>query len=168
MAAIISEPENRQRAKGAAGIMATTKNKAAAKTSRYNELKKMLEHRRRELMNEVQGRMRDVRADGNKERDVLDQGESSEVDIQEDIEFALIQMKSETLTKINEALRRLDEATYGNCFECGDEISVARLKALTFAVRCKDCEEARENAENRERMQSRRSPSSALFFDMSN
>src|SRR6187431_179053 len=147
--------------------MATTatKTKAPSKTSRYNELRKMLENRRRELMTEVQGRIRDVRADGNKERDVLDQGESSEVDIQEDIEFALIQMKSETLNKVNEALRRLDEATYGNCFECGDEISEARLRALPFAVRCKDCEEQRENAEQRERMIARKSGSSALFYD---
>ena len=81
----------------------------------------MLEERRRELLSEVQGKIRDVRAESGKERDVLDQGESSEVDIQEDIEFALIQMKSETLNKINEALRRLEEGTYGNCFECGDE-----------------------------------------------
>ena len=149
--------------------MATTTKvaKGAAKTSRYNELRQMLEDRRRELMTEVQGRIRDVRADGNKERDVLDQGESSEIDIQDDIEFALIQMKSETLNKINEALRRLEEGTYGNCFECGDEIAEARLRALPFAVRCKDCEEARENAENRERMAARKS-SSALFFDMSN
>jgi RNA polymerase-binding transcription factor len=155
--------------KGAAGIMATiSKSKAGGKTSRYNELKKMLEHRRRELMNEVQGKIRDVRAEGSKDREVLDQGESSEVDIQEDIEFALIQMKSETLSKINEALRRLDESTYGNCFECGDEIAEARLKALPFAVRCKDCEEARETAEQRERVQSQRRGSSALFFDMSN
>ena len=121
----------------------TTKTKGAAK-NRYNELKKMLEDRRRELLNEVQGRIRDVRLEGNKERDVLDQGESSEVDIQEDIEFALIQMKSETLTKIDAALRRLEEGTYGDCFECGDQISEARLRALPFAVRCKDCEEARE------------------------
>jgi DnaK suppressor protein len=149
--------------------MATiSKRKAGGKTSRYNELKKMLEHRRRELMNEVQGKIRDVRAEGSKDREVLDQGESSEVDIQEDIEFALIQMKSETLSKINEALRRLDESTYGNCFECGDEIAEARLKALPFAVRCKDCEEARETAERRERVQSQRRGSSALFFDMSN
>ena len=45
--------------------MATTtkaKKAAAGKSSRYNELKKMLEERRRELMNEVQGKMRDVRA----------------------------------------------------------------------------------------------------------
>ena len=145
----------------------TTKTKVAAK-SRYNELRKMLEDRRRELMNAVQGKIRDVRASEGKERDVLDQGESSEIDIQEDIEFALIQMKSETLNKVNEALRRLDEGTYGNCFECGEEISEARLRALPFAVRCKDCEEERETAEQRERMMARKSGSSALFFDMSN
>ncbi|MBI4887777.1 MAG: TraR/DksA C4-type zinc finger protein [Acidobacteria bacterium] len=142
--------------------------KASAKTSRYNELKQMLEERRRELMTEVQGRIRDVRAEGSKDRDVFDQGESSEVDIQEDIEFALIQMKSETLNKINEALRRHDEGTYGNCFECGEEIAEARLRALPFAVRCKDCEAARETAEQRERMLAQKRGSSTLFFDMSN
>lgn len=141
---------------------------ATAKTSRYNELKRMLEDRRRTLMNEVQGKIRDARADGNKEREVLDQGESSEVDIQEDIEFALIQMKAETLNKINEALRRLDEGTYGNCFECGEEIAEARLRALPFAVRCKDCEQARETAEQRERMLAQRRGSATLFFDVSN
>src|SRR5882672_7543429 len=141
---------------------------AAGKSSRYNELKKMLEERRRELLSEVQGKIRNVRNESGKERDVLDQGESSEVDIQEDIEFALIQMKSETLNKINEALRRLDEGSYGNCFECGDEIAGPRLRALPFAVRCKECEEARETAEQRERALARRSGSSGLFFDMSN
>jgi DnaK suppressor protein len=146
----------------------TTKNKVAAKTSRYNELRKMLEERRRELMNSVQGKMRDVRSAEGKDREVLDQGESSEVDIQEDIEFALIQMKSETLNKIDAALRRLEEGTYGDCFECGDEILGARLRALPFAVRCKDCEEARETAEQRERLLAQKRGSSALFFDMSN
>jgi DnaK suppressor protein len=146
----------------------TTKRKSAAQTSRYNELRSMLENRRRELKEAVKGKMRDVRTDSGKEREVLDQGESSEIDIQEDIEFALIQMKSETLNKIDAALRRLEEGTYGDCFECGDEISEARLRALPFAVRCKDCEEARETAEQRERVLAQRRGSSALFFDMSN
>jgi len=96
---------------------------------------------------------------------VLDPGETSEVDIQEDIEFALIQMKAETLNKINEALSRLEDGSYGNCYECGEEIAEARLRALPFAVRCKSCEEAREMAQLRERMQQRRG-SSTLGFDM--
>ena len=150
-------------------MMATTRKSIKGSTKgRYKELKQMLEDRRRELMNEVQGRMRDVRTENAKDREVLDQGESSEVDIQEDIEFALIQMKSETLNKINEALRRLDDGVYGNCFACGDEIVEARLRALPFAGRCKDCEEARETADLRERTIAQRRGSAAAFFDMSN
>jgi DnaK suppressor protein len=139
----------------------------APESTRYEELKRMLEERQRELSSEVQGRIRGVRADGaEKPHDVMDQGETSEVDIQEDIELALIQMKAETLNKINEALARLETGRYGFCFECGDEISEARLRALPFAVRCKDCEEARENAANRERILSQRRGSSSLFYDM--
>jgi DnaK suppressor protein len=136
--------------------------------SRYADLKQILEDRRREIVSEVQGKIRDVRAEGNasKVTDVLDAGESSEADIQDDIEFALIQMKAETLQKINEALARLEDGKYGYCFECGDEIAEQRLRALPFAVRCKDCEEAREVAEQRERLSQRRS-SSSLFYDMS-
>ena len=137
-----------------------TKTKAATNGRRDRELKKMLQDRRRELLHEVQGRIRDARTDITKERQVLDQGESSEVDVQEGIEFALIQMKAETLNQVDVALRRLNERTYGVCFECGDEIAERRLKALPFAVRCKDCEEAHETAEQRERIMSRRGSSS--------
>ena len=124
---------------------------------RYAELKRILEDRRREILTEVQDKMRDVRAEANGEgQGVLDAAETSEADIQDDIEFALIQMKTETLHKIEEALGRLEEGTYGNCFECGEEISERRLRALPFAVRCKDCEEAREVAEQRQRQLSQR------------
>jgi len=136
--------------------------------SRYSELKAMLDGRRRELQAEVQGKMRDVRAAGEvtKLNDVFDAVESSEADIQEDIEFALIQMKSETLNKINDALSRLEHGDYGYCFDCGEEIAEKRLRALPFAVRCKDCEEAREVAQQRERTLAQRRGASSLFFDM--
>src|SRR3990172_1178858 len=125
---------------------------------RYAELKNILEERRREICGQVQGKIRDVRTEGanNPNVGVLDAAESSEADIQDDIEFALIQMKAETLHKIEEGLRRLEGGTFGYCFECGDEISERRLRALPFAVRCKDCEEAREVAERRERQLSQR------------
>jgi DnaK suppressor protein len=137
--------------------------------TRYTELKQMLEGRRRELQAAVQGKMRDVREEGawgGKQGEVLDAVESSEADIQDDIEFALIQMKSETLNKVNDALARLEQGNYGNCFECGEEISEKRLRALPFAVRCKDCEEAREVVEQRERQLASRRGASSLFLDM--
>ena len=137
--------------------------------SRYTELRKMLEDRRRQIQAEVQGKMRGVREEGSwggKLNEVLDAVESAEADIQEDIEFALVQMKSETLNKINDALGRLEHGDYGFCFDCGEEIAEKRLRALPFAVRCKDCEEARENAERRERQLATRRGASSLFLDM--
>jgi DnaK suppressor protein len=137
--------------------------------SRYAELKQMLDTRRREIQAEVHGKMRDVREEGawgGKLNEVFDAVESSEADIQDDIEFALIQMKSETLNKINDALVRLEHGNYGDCFDCGEEIAEKRLRALPFAVRCKDCEEAREVAEQRQRQLVARRGASSLFLDM--
>ncbi len=134
---------------------------------RYSELTKILEERRREITDQVQEKIRDVRTDDNAaSTGVLDAVESSEADIQDEIEFALIQMKAETLHKIGEALRRLEEGTFGYCFECGEEISERRLRALPFAVRCKDCEEARETAQQRERVLAQRRGNASLFIDM--
>jgi DnaK suppressor protein len=134
---------------------------------RYAELRRILEERRREMVTEVQGKIRDVRTEaaGTPVNGVLDAAESSDADIQEDIELALIQMKAETLSKIDEALVRLEKGTFGLCTECGEEISERRLRALPFALRCKDCEEAREIAEQRERQATSRR--SSLFFDIS-
>jgi DnaK suppressor protein len=151
--------------------MKDTKNTSGDRMSRsrYAELKQMLVSRRRELQAEVQGKMRDVREEGTwggKLNEVLDAVESSEADIQEDIEFALIQMKSETLNKINDALVRLEHGNYGYCFDCAEEIAQKRLHALPFAVRCKDCEEAREVAEQRQRQLTARRGASSLFLDM--
>jgi RNA polymerase-binding transcription factor len=147
----------------------TEKQASAMKQGRYADLKRMLEERRREILSEVQGRIRDQReADAwGKVNEVLDAGESSEADIQEDIEFALIQMKAETLTKINDALGRLEEGAYGYCFDCGGEISDQRLRALPFAVRCKECEEAREVAVEREKVLAQRRSGPAFFLDIS-
>ena len=138
-----------------------------ARTGRDIELRAMLEERRRQLSDAVQGRMRSVRAEGASEREVRDEGESSEFETQEDIELALVQLQAETLIKVNEALQRLKEGSYGHCSECGDPIAEARLRALPFAVRCRDCEELRETVERRNRVLAQRSGSSPLLFDLS-
>ena len=136
----------------------------AAKRRRLDDLRRMLEGRRAQLAHDVQDRIRGVRSEGLGDRDVVDAAESSEVDIQGEIGFALIQLKSETLKMIDTALRRIDQGVYGDCFECGREIAEARLRALPFAVRCRDCEAVREAVDRRERSTAYRDPSD-LFVD---
>ncbi len=137
---------------------------------RYEELRRLLEDRRDEIAGEVQHKIRSVRTEGSQTTNhrAADLTETSEADIQDDIEFALIQMKAETLNKIGAALTRLEEGTYGYCYECADEIAERRLRALPFAARCKDCEEVRETERNRERVLESRSKAVALFSTPSN
>ena len=137
------------------------------KKARYDELNRILEERRLEIIGKVNHKIRDVRAEHATvpQQGVRDEAESSEADIQDDIEFALLQMKVETLKKIGDALARLDEGTFGYCYECGDEIAGQRLRALPFAVRCRDCEEAREANMQRERTHGSRRGTVSLFSD---
>jgi len=131
---------------------------------RHADLRQMLQDRRREMRGDVQSRLYDVRADG--PNAVLDEGEHSEVDIQDEIELALIQMRAETLVRIDEALVRIDAGEYGLCVECDEEILEPRLRALPFAVRCTACEESREQSDARERRGVQRRGSPSLFTDM--
>ena len=148
-------------------IMARKEEKTMRKT-RYKELRKILEDRRLEVMGEVQHKMRDVRAQGSavSHQGVRDEAESSEAEIQDDIEFALLQMKAETLSNITKALSQLEAGSYGYCYECGEEIAEQRLRALPFVVRCMSCEAQREVALNRDRVVTGRRGAGSLFADM--
>jgi DnaK suppressor protein len=81
----------------------------------------------------------------------LDDGDWSVVDLSEDISLRQLGTHKDTLRKIDEALRKLDEGTYGICEDCGEEISEERLKILPFAIYCTDCQERREQLEEIEK-----------------
>lgn len=130
-------------------------------TTRTTDLREMLIGRQRELQDELQNRIRGGRADHPGE--VRDEIEASDVHLQGDLEFALLQMKAETLARIGQALVRLDAGEYGSCAECHGEISAPRLRALPFAVRCQPCEEQREIEQRRARHLALRRGNFSLF-----
>ncbi|MEI6633597.1 MAG: TraR/DksA family transcriptional regulator [Chlamydiota bacterium] len=63
-----------------------------------------------------------------------------------DREFALTVVSSEqdVLYRIDQALRRMEERTYGRCETCGSAIKLTRLKAVPWARLCLPCKEAEE------------------------
>jgi DnaK suppressor protein len=120
----------------------------------------MLVERRRALLREIQSRVRDVREVGSSTiHHNTDPAEPAEAEPEDDLAFALIQMKGEMLQRIDEAVLRVDEGTYGCCIDCGEAIGSARLRALPFAVSCRDCEETRERERPRKRVPLLRVPS---------
>ncbi len=51
------------------------------------------------------------------------------------------------MDKVDEALARIDDGTYGVCAGCGEEIAVKRLKARPVAKYCIDCKTRQEQRE---------------------
>lgn len=109
---------------------------------RYLLLKGMLEDRRREIHERLRSLRESIPADSH---DVRDTEEQSVDDFVQEVDLALMQMKTETLKKIDQAILRLEEGTYGRCQECDVEIPAPRLRALPFAALCRDCQEETES-----------------------
>jgi DnaK suppressor protein len=108
---------------------------------RYQVLSRMLTDRQAEIRN----KLRSLReAFPTEVSDVKDTEEQSMEDFVRGMDYALMEMESATLRRIDEAIVRLGGGTYGLCSECGGKIAEARLKALPFALTCRDCQEQEE------------------------
>jgi DnaK suppressor protein len=74
----------------------------------------------------------------------MDIGDLSQLDQDEDIDYALLNRHIERLRELEDALDRLEEGTYGICEDCGTAINLERLTVLPFSTCCVECQERRE------------------------
>lgn len=51
------------------------------------------------------------------------------------------------IKKIQQALQRIDDGEFGLCVECGDDISIPRLKARPMTTLCINCKSKQEQDE---------------------
>ena len=63
--------------------------------------------------------------------------------------LGLASNEQQSLNKIDAALRKIDEGTYGDCEECGKAISQKRLMAMPHACLCIKCQELEEKKKRR-------------------
>jgi len=73
-----------------------------------------------------------------------DLGERGLIDLLEDVSLAMTDIRRQELTRMDEALRRLQEGRYGICEECGGEIDEKRLRVAPYAPCCITCQARRE------------------------
>lgn len=67
---------------------------------------------------------------------VEDDEELASMDFDRDLLFALSEVEREKLRQIEEALQRMEEGSYGLCFEDGRPIPLARLREVPWARYC--------------------------------
>jgi DnaK suppressor protein len=118
----------------------------ALRKEKIEGFKKDLSERRETLAQELRRATAEFIRDDVAYTDAVDQA-SADVDKA----FAM-QMKNrerDTLWKIDEALKRIEDGNYGTCERCDDEIAEARMRAFPFTTLCIDCKAEIESEEQR-------------------
>lgn len=108
----------------------------ATRPEPYVVIKDLMEDRRRDIQEELRSLRETLPAEI---VDVKDAEEQSLDDLMRELNFALMEMKSDALRQIDEAIRRLESGPYGVCVECAEAIPEARLRALPFVWLCRTC-----------------------------
>ena len=122
------------------------KNPASPKSrSKYPDIRRTLERQRADLLEEA-GEVLTQPKTPEALPDVSDQASA-----EEDQRFSMRIMEREQnlLKKVNEALERIKNQTYGICEQCGEDIPYKRLKArpvTTFCIECKTLQEQKERS----------------------
>ncbi|HET6421221.1 MAG TPA: TraR/DksA family transcriptional regulator [Geobacteraceae bacterium] len=73
-----------------------------------------------------------------------DTGDMGMMDLLADTGLAVSGILREKLSRMEEAVRKLEEGSYGICEDCGEDIPVDRLRVEPFAICCVKCQEKRE------------------------
>ena len=79
--------------------------------------------------------------------DRFDEVDQASSEYMQAFSFRLRGRERHLLSKIELALRKIDEGTYGVCEECEEPISTKRLEARPEAPLCIQCKEAQEKEE---------------------
>lgn len=96
------------------------------------------------ILAEAQGTLNHLQSDSLREADLTDRA-SSETDWS--IELRTRDRQRKLISKIDAALRRIDEGEYGYCEVTGEPISLARLEARPIATMTVEAQERHERNE---------------------
>ena len=121
-----------------------TKKKSAAKLGRGKNIERMkalLLERRRNLLQGVEHNLSYQSSPGATKGDSSDLAANA---LDSDTAMQLAESGSSELAQIDEALKKIDEDTYGQCEACNAEIPWGRLEAVPYATLCVACKERQE------------------------
>ncbi len=112
--------------------------------SQLLSLEELLKTQRKEILSNG----KTLRLDFNINKDeMLDEVDMAVNDVEQGMKMRLGNRESLYFKKIEEALLRIKEGTYGLCLECGAQIGAKRLEVRPTAELCIDCKETQEKAE---------------------
>ena len=114
-----------------------------ASKKQIEELKEILLDRKIEIKSNIDDSIDNISKLNNCDcKDDLDFAEASSDSFTSGI---IVQQQQQEIKEIGEALKSIENGTYGICEMCDESIAIGRLKAKPFAKYCTDCREIHEN-----------------------
>jgi DnaK suppressor protein len=108
--------------------------------------RKLLHERRDELIHEAS---RTVDGMGENREQFPDPTDRASLEGNRNLMLRIRDRERKLITKIDEALGRIDDGSYGKCEECGQDIGIERLRARPVTTLCIDCKSLQEAQEKR-------------------
>lgn len=105
--------------------------------------KKILEDERQKIVDASQRTLKDD-VQGQREADEVDQASTA---LNQNLIFRFRDRDRKLLSKIEQAMLAIDDGSYGECEECGNEISLKRLEARPVSSLCIECKEKEERSQ---------------------
>jgi DnaK suppressor protein len=104
-----------------------------------DHFRKLLLAKRRELQSRLTGLEREAAGTG--EPDVADYTDTATNEQEASDSLEIATQLSQTLEEVQNALRRIEDGSYGKCGVCGREIEPARLEAIPWTPNCLEDQE---------------------------
>ncbi len=129
----------------------------AAVSKRKDKLTKILLKKRAEVVQGLETRMGQklTRETGQKIDSAMDSADQSAQDVDQGIDYSILEMKYEQFKDIADAFRKLQSDSYGLCEECGNEIDIKRLEVNPLARYCIECKTRKEQIEKIQKEETR-------------
>jgi DnaK suppressor protein len=115
-------------------------------TTRQDEFRKILHSQMEELLMEAEKTVNGMNADKENFPDPTDR---ALLESNRNFQLRIRDRERKLLNKIQEALARLEDGSFGICEECGEEIGVERLRVRPVTTLCIDCKKRLEALERR-------------------
>lgn len=117
------------------------KKKPAFDADFLNEVRETLLDDRRQLLSMLQSTQAQL---AGRDTGLADLSDIASGGFEDELALGLMASEAATLEKIDAAIQRLNDGTYGICVDCENAIPKKRLEFLQFALRCMECEGTRE------------------------
>jgi DnaK suppressor protein len=111
-----------------------------------NTFRKLLDERRQELMTEAS---RTVDGMGENREQFPDPTDRASLEGNRNLTLRIRDRERKLISKIDEALGRIEDGSYGKCEECGQDIGLERLRARPVTTLCIDCKSLQEAQERK-------------------